>query len=185
VYIALGTVAVVIAAVAGWFLAGNSAKSEAEQGAVGTATAAPATSGLPEVPAATGASGQPLPAATDVPVRPPITGTGPAASATPGGPTQTSPSTAASESPDGTDSPDVSSPPDGKRLASQGGVVYAKCAQGKATLTAWEPESGYSVEKVQPGPSLASVIVFKNAQSRYRTTVTCVAGTPTPVVLPL
>jgi len=62
---------------------------------------------------------------------------------------------------------------------------YATCAQGKSKLIAWQAASGYSVEKVEPGPALTTSIVFKGLLDRYRMTVTCVAGTPTPVVLPL
>jgi serine/threonine-protein kinase len=63
--------------------------------------------------------------------------------------------------------------------------VFASCDAGKATLSSWDPADGYSVEKVQPGPSLTTAIVFRGTPARYRMTVTCVAGNPTPVVLPL
>jgi serine/threonine-protein kinase len=63
--------------------------------------------------------------------------------------------------------------------------VYAQCAQGKATLTGWEPAEGYSVQKVAPGPALTTEIVFRSASARHRMTVTCVAGMPTAVALPL
>ena len=78
----------------------------------------------------------------------------------------------------------VATSPEGTRLTSPGGVVYATCAKGKAALNSWEPASGYSVEKVQAGPSLTTSIVF-GGPYRYRMTITCVAGKPTPVVLPL
>ena len=51
-------------------------------------------------------------------------------------------------------------------------------------LTAWEPADGYAVERVDPGPALTASVVF-TGRNRYRTAVTCVAGRPTPVVLPL
>jgi serine/threonine-protein kinase len=61
----------------------------------------------------------------------------------------------------------------------------ARCVQGKAHLTSWTPKSPYEVERVNAGPVLAATIVFKNGASRIRMTVTCVAGAPTAVVLPL
>jgi eukaryotic-like serine/threonine-protein kinase len=75
--------------------------------------------------------------------------------------------------------------PVGTRLSSEGGVVYAVCSQGKGQLTSWEPNPGYTVQKVNQGPALAPEVVFKGAITRYRMTVTCVSGTPTPLVLPL
>jgi hypothetical protein len=75
--------------------------------------------------------------------------------------------------------------PVGTRLSSEGGVVYAVCSQGKGQLTSWEPNPGFTVQKVNQGPALAPEIVFKGATNRYRMTVTCVAGTPAPLVLPL
>jgi serine/threonine-protein kinase len=75
--------------------------------------------------------------------------------------------------------------PDGTRLTSAGGAVYAVCNQGRAQLTDWEPAAGYSVQKVNQGPAIAPEVVFKGASARYRMTVTCVGGTPTPLVLPL
>jgi serine/threonine-protein kinase len=79
----------------------------------------------------------------------------------------------------------ASKAPEGTRLTSPGGLVYALCGQGKATLTWWEPADGYAVQKVDPGPALTAEIVFRGASARYRMTVTCVAGIPTPVALPL
>jgi serine/threonine-protein kinase len=64
-------------------------------------------------------------------------------------------------------------------------VVYAVCSQGKGQLTSWQANPGYTVQKVNQGPALAPEIVFKGAGHRYRMTVTCVAGTPAPLVLPL
>lgn len=102
------------------------------------------------------------------------------------------PSSAASASstegaprPSGEPSPLGPSGPVGTRLTSDGGVVYAVCSQGKGQLTSWEPNPGYTVQRVVPGPAFAPEIVFKGAVSRYRMTVTCVAGNPTPLVLPL
>jgi serine/threonine-protein kinase len=70
-------------------------------------------------------------------------------------------------------------------LTSPGGFVYAQCDQGKATLLTWEPADGFDVQKVSPGPALTAEIVFRGAKARYRMTVTCFAGKPAPVVLPL
>jgi serine/threonine-protein kinase len=85
-----------------------------------------------------------------------------------------------------TQAPATTVPPSGgKTLTSAGGTVIAQCAGGKAELTSWDPAEGYKVEKVNAGPALASLIIFKKKASRIRTTVTCVAGIPTAVVLPL
>jgi serine/threonine-protein kinase len=87
--------------------------------------------------------------------------------------------------PSGEPSEPAPSGPVGTRLSSDGGVVYAVCSQGQGQLTSWEPNPGYTVQKVNQGPALAPEIVFKGATNRYRMTVTCVAGTPAPLVLPL
>ena len=63
--------------------------------------------------------------------------------------------------------------------------MLATCADGKATLTDWEPAAGYEVERVDPGPALTALIIFKGPTQRYRMRVSCVAGEPTPFVLPL
>jgi len=49
----------------------------------------------------------------------------------------------------------------------------------------WTPADPWKVQKVDEGPAHAVVIVFKNGAGRIRMTVTCVAGTPTVVTLPL
>jgi eukaryotic-like serine/threonine-protein kinase len=72
-----------------------------------------------------------------------------------------------------------------KKLSSAGGTVKASCTGGKARLESWTPKSHYAVEQVNPGPVLAATIVFKSATTRIRMTVTCVAGEPTTVNLPL
>jgi eukaryotic-like serine/threonine-protein kinase len=41
------------------------------------------------------------------------------------------------------------------------------------------------VESATAGPALTTAVVFAHGLSRIRTTVTCLAGTPTAVVLPL
>jgi serine/threonine-protein kinase len=187
VYVGAGVVAVLIAAIAGWFLAGSQ-PGEAHPGAQGSAPATPAVSGQPQASAPVAGNGQTRPATTGVPVRPPLVGVGPSARpAAPGGSANTSSSaggSGSSEAPAGTDSPDVTDAPVGTRLTSPGGAVYATCESGKAKLTKWEPADGYSVEKVSAGPGLTASIVFAGP-SKYRITVTCATGTPTPVVLPL
>jgi hypothetical protein len=74
---------------------------------------------------------------------------------------------------------------DGKTLSSAAGSVVARCANGKAHLTSWSAKDPYQVERVDAGPTLAATAVFKHDLSRIRMTVTCVAGVPTAVVLPL
>jgi serine/threonine-protein kinase len=72
-----------------------------------------------------------------------------------------------------------------KTLASAGGTVDARCSGGKATLLSWMPQGAYVVQKVNAGPALTTSIVFKQKASRIRMTITCVAGVPTTVNLPL
>ena len=100
------------------------------------------------------------------------------------GPDWVSPSVSDEPSPGGSGSVPAFPAPEGTRLTSPGGVAYARCVDGQAMLTAWEPAAGYAVERVDPGPALTASVVF-TGRNRYRTAVTCVAGRPTPVVLPL
>lgn len=82
-------------------------------------------------------------------------------------------------------SPPTTPPPAGTRLTSPGGSVRADCGSGGATLSEPEPEPGFDLENIDSGPTLAAEVVFAAGLERYRMTVTCVAGVPTPVVLPL
>lgn len=77
------------------------------------------------------------------------------------------------------------SPPEGTRLESPGGTVLARCVDGGSELVAWEPEPGFTVGSVNPGPAWTTAVVFKGERARYRMTVTCFAGRPSAVVLPL
>ena len=81
-------------------------------------------------------------------------------------------------------SPPAAGPP-AKTLSSQGGTVVARCVSGKALLTGWRPKAQYEVYRVNAGPVLAAVIVFQKQASKIRMTVTCVAGVPATVNLPL
>jgi serine/threonine-protein kinase len=73
-----------------------------------------------------------------------------------------------------------------KTFTSAGGTVEAKCdSAGKAALLSWTPTEPYQVQKVDEGPALTAAVVFRKPASRIRMTVTCVAGTPTVVTLPL
>jgi serine/threonine-protein kinase len=75
---------------------------------------------------------------------------------------------------------------DAQTFTSRGGSVDARCdAGGRAELVSWAAADPYEVQKVDEGPALAAEIIFKRAASRIRMTVTCVAGMPTAVVLPL
>jgi serine/threonine-protein kinase len=180
-----GVVAAAIAALVAWLLFGDPPAGRPQGTSDETVSAAPAAQDSAGVSAAApGASGT-VPAATGVQGRPPIAGSGPVASASTGGSPAASPTSGSPDSPADSGAPVASQGPEGKRLTSPGGAVYAVCGAGKATLTSWEPAAGYTVQKVQPGPALTTEIVFAGTLSRYRMTVTCVAGTPTPVVLPL
>jgi serine/threonine-protein kinase len=85
-----------------------------------------------------------------------------------------------------TEAPATGDPPSGGRtLSSTAGSVVAECTDGKALLTSWTPNDPYRVERVNAGPDLAATAVFRHKSTRIRMTVTCVAGVPSAVVLPL
>ena len=180
-----GVAAALIVVLVLWGFAGGGGKEDAVQGAVESVeSVAPTPGSVSDAPSATGDRPGGVPAATEIGGQPPTAGSGPSTSA--------GSSAAASAGPVGQTpqpSSSVSAPastaPEGTRLTSAGGVVYALCAEGKATFTWWEPAEGYAVQKVKSGPALTAEIVFRGASARYRMTVTCVAGIPTPVVLPL
>ncbi|MEV4641635.1 hypothetical protein AB0J80_30250 [Actinoplanes sp. NPDC049548] len=46
------------------------------------------------------------------------------------------------------------------------------------TLVAWAAVDPYELDRVNPGPALAAVAVFRHGASRIRMRVTCVAGVP-------
>jgi serine/threonine-protein kinase len=185
-----GVAAVIAAVLAAWLLIDDDAPRRPDAAAETSTSAAPAQNGGPGAPAVTSAAGAANPAATDLPGRAAIVGSGPATSVNPAGPAGTSgsvseaPPTTSPSAPAAT-SETPSAAPDGKRLASPGGSVRAVCAQGKATLTNPEPADGFEVQKIVAGPALTPHIIFKGPKNRYRMTVTCVAGAPAPVVLPL
>lgn len=80
--------------------------------------------------------------------------------------------------------PSVTALPDGvSTFRTVGGTVAARCTRlGLARIVGFAPAGPYEVERVNPGPTLAAVIVFRDGESRVRVTVTCVAGVPTAVV---
>jgi eukaryotic-like serine/threonine-protein kinase len=102
-------------------------------------------------------------------------------------PVPTSPAATTTSEPAATasTSPTVSPPPTGTRLTSPGGSVHADCGTGGATLSGSEPAPGFDVEEIDSGPAPVTEIIFAAGIERYRMTVTCVAGDPTAVVLPL
>ncbi|WP_231956790.1 MULTISPECIES: serine/threonine-protein kinase [unclassified Actinoplanes] len=75
--------------------------------------------------------------------------------------------------------------PAGTRLDTKGGFVHAACAAGNVRLLDWTPADGYSVERVDPGPGLTASVTFASDVTRDRMSVTCFAGRPSAVVLPL
>ncbi|GAA0465393.1 hypothetical protein Aca07nite_61550 [Actinoplanes capillaceus] len=75
--------------------------------------------------------------------------------------------------------------PRSTRLESPGGSVVARCVPAGAELLAWEPRPGFTVERVDRGPSLTAVVVFAGGLARFRMTVTCVGNRPSAVVLPI
>jgi hypothetical protein len=157
--------------------------------------AAPAGGGVSVAPTASGpslpvATSEPAPSAT-VSSGPPAP-TGPAKTAGPpaGGAAgqeiirPTSPPTSANTI---SDPAPLDPPPIGTRLTVTGGVVYATCSSGLATLTGWEPAPGFSEAGVDPGPGVTTLIIFAadSDGAGFRATVTCRADSPTSVVEPL
>jgi serine/threonine-protein kinase len=104
------------------------------------------------------------------------TASDPAGSSAPAGPASSATPSAAP----------TTSAPKGTVLTSAGGDVLAKCTPSdKAKLIDWTPKAGWTVTGVSAGPAIATSIVFKDATNKVRMTVTCVAGLPTSVVLPI
>ncbi|MEV6843220.1 protein kinase [Actinoplanes sp. NPDC051411] len=185
VLLAGGGVAALLAVVLGfWGLADRPGADErAASGVVGVAPSAVPSGAVRPSPSVSGA-GSVLPDGSAGAGHPMLSVTASSVSAGPSDGPSSSGAGSASR-PSGEPSAHASSGPVGTRLSSDGGVVYAVCSQGKGQLTSWEPNPGYTVQKVNQGPALAAEIVFKGATNRYRMTVTCVAGTPAPLVLPL
>ena len=183
-----GAAAVVVVSVLLWLLLPSNAADNVE-----VPSAAPpsisgwsATGSAPDGPAATvSRPGAAVPGRT-----PGASVTPSAAGATPTSPGAVEPPPAATvqPSPTPTAAPVTpKQPPAGVvTFTSLGGTVEARCtAAGKAELVSWTPNDPYVVQRVKAGPALAAVIIFKNGASRIRMTVTCVAGIPTVVTLPL
>jgi serine/threonine protein kinase len=70
-------------------------------------------------------------------------------------------------------------------LSTTAGSVEARCSGAKAQLTSWHATAPFKLDRVNPGPVLAAVIVFKNGLTRFRMTVTCLNGKPTASALQL
>lgn len=172
-----------------WLVPGGDGENgrRSSVGGGSTASAAPVR-GLGAAP--TVSNGVGAPATAVPPGRPSHTGGNPTASAVPGGsalPTAGAPAgtSGPSDSPAISPTATATAGSGGKRLSSPGGSVLATCADGKATLTDWQPAAGYEVERVDAGPALTALIIFKGLTQRYRMRISCVAGQPTAFVLPL
>jgi hypothetical protein len=182
-----GIAAVVVVALLIWLLPGDGDADRREPSAAETASAAP-IGGIGAVPAVSNNGG---PRVSATPSGHPTAGsTGKAASAAPSGsvvPTAGIPAGPAAPSGSAAARPSASVSPAtaGKRLTSPGGYVDATCANGKAALTGWKAADGFEVERVDAGPALTALIIFKGATQRYRMRVTCVGDQPTAFVLPL
>jgi serine/threonine protein kinase len=184
----LGVVVVLAAAVLVWALLPSS-DSSGKAGQATPATAShqpPPTGGQPTGPTTAGAA--------------PVGGAAPGTAPVPGATVQTTapatraanPGTTRATDPDGTAPPPTTRAPASsapasrtRTLSSSAGTVKATCSAGKAHLTSWTAKDPYHVDSVTAGPALTTAVVFAHGISRIRMTVTCVAGTPTAVVLPL
>ncbi|GAA0540416.1 hypothetical protein GCM10010172_22090 [Paractinoplanes ferrugineus] len=175
-------VALVVAALVGLGLQRSTGARSAEPEAAAGPTVAPSVSRQAGVPTVSRSSAVIRPSATAGSASPQVRGREPSTSVSPvrPAPSRSAPGTA-KPTPSATPPPE----PEGKLLESPGGIVFAVCGTGRAEFTWWEAKPGYSVEDVDPGPSLAPAAIFRSMFTRYRTTVTCVAGSPTAVVLPL
>jgi hypothetical protein len=170
-----------------WLLPGGG-ETDRRSPSAGSTASAPPVRGLGNAP--TVSNGVAVPATALATGRPAHSGNTPAASAAPSGsvrPTPGAPAGSAGPSDAPAVSPTASATAgsQGKRLTSPGGSVLATCADGKASLTDWQPAAGYEVERVDAGPALTALIIFKGPTQRYRMRVSCVAGEPTSFVLPL
>ena len=180
-----GVAAVLAAVLILWGLSEQSGqKAQTPSGNVDGVVAAPPSGAVRPAPSVSGDGSATLPDGTTVTGHPALGVSGRAASLGPSAAASAT-STEGTPQPSGSAASLAPSVPVGTRLTSAGGTVYAVCGQGKAQLTGWEPAPGYTVQKVNQGPAIAPEVVFKGASARYRMTVTCVAGTPTPLVLPL
>ncbi|WP_436526786.1 protein kinase domain-containing protein [Actinoplanes sp. HUAS TT8] len=132
------------------------------------------SAGVTPSPSATRHARQPAAVTSQLPVVPGI-------SALPGSALPSpAPEPSAGDSP-----PPATDGPESTRLESKGGAVNATCVSGNAQLLSWEPAEGFVVERADPGPGLTASVVFAGGLSRYRMSITCFAGKPSAVVLPL
>ncbi len=180
--------ALIVAALVAWFLTGDE-KPEGRAQTVNTpASGRPTLSSAPGPPSAGARTNAPVPAATGMPGPGTIVGRGPAPSVVPSGTSIIQPSasvTADKPSPSPEPSTPLYEPPPGNRLDSPGGVAYASCAGGKASLNGAEPAEGFTAQTLEAGPAITARVLFTGARNKYRMAITCVGDTPTPVVLPL
>jgi hypothetical protein len=157
------------------------------------ANQAPPATASQRPPASAGQPAGPSTAAGTVPAG----GTAPGAAPIPGGTVQTTvpaagPGTGQTVDPTATAAPTPSRTPASsapaprtRTLSSSAGTVEATCSGGKAQLISWTAKDPYHVESATAGPALTTGVVFAHGVARIRMTVSCLAGTPTAVVLPL
>jgi predicted Ser/Thr protein kinase len=134
-------------------------------------------------PRSPGAS--PTPSGTRIPTRPAVLAPSASSSVAAADPSEASSSVPAPSSSGGSAPPPSAAAPQGTQLESKGGTVVAVCEAGNARLLDWAPAEGFEVERADPGPGLTASVVFAGGLSRYRMSVTCFAGKPSAVVLPL
>ncbi|MEU8814313.1 protein kinase [Actinoplanes sp. NPDC048796] len=189
-------VALTVGGLALWGLTGDEQAERRPQAVAAPTSPGPAASrglGAPTVRATRGAPAPVVTASSGPPATvasgPPPSVDAPLLPLVPTGSVTPTPSDSAEAPP-----PASAAPPEGRRIGSAGGSVYAVCERGKARLTGWEPAAGYTAKEIEAGPAFTARILFATADTeveagqpakKYRITVTCVAGRPTPVVLPL
>ncbi|MEV6629327.1 protein kinase [Actinoplanes sp. NPDC051470] len=188
-FVAGGMAVAVIAALLVWTFLPETAEGGNEPEQAGPAPPAPVSAAPVATRPATrpttpeGGGGQAPPRKDDSAVTPTAAGPSsllPSTSAGGGPP----PSAEPSDEPSTTGS--ATTAPRTKVLTSKAGRVTARCTEaGKAHLLAWEAQDPWKVDRVNSGPVLAASAIFKYKAQRFRMTVTCVAGVPTTVNLPL
>ncbi len=181
-----GLAATVVTGILVWAFLPGGAEGEAEVAASAPASISgrSATGTAPDAAAATAA-----PPGAVTPEQTPGRSAAPAASgaAAPSAEVVAPTTTTARPSPTPSAGPITTEPAAAVRtFTSRGGTIEARCnSAGQAELLSWTPADPYVVQKVDEGPALTASIIFRNAGNRIRMTVTCVAGTPTVVTLPL
>jgi hypothetical protein len=64
-------------------------------------------------------------------------------------------------------------------LATRGGSIIARCADGEASLLSWSPAQGYQADNIQRGPAPTTTMKFETGDTEIHVSITCPHGIPT------